>query len=95
MCPHQCGIAPVETTLMLDDYLRRRVSANVSRSSTPIPPGPVAAQLSYPAADLRMPSLFEQRGIRFQRGLTGRVDPGGIAYSRRRAASSQVRLAHG
>ena len=22
--PHQCGIAPVETTLMLDDYLRRR-----------------------------------------------------------------------
>ena len=22
--PHQCGIAPIETTLMLDDYLRRR-----------------------------------------------------------------------
>ncbi|MFN6887107.1 NAD(P)/FAD-dependent oxidoreductase, partial [Proteus mirabilis] len=28
--PHQCGIAPMETTLMLDEFLRqRRVRSNI------------------------------------------------------------------
>ncbi|KGC70026.1 putative flavoprotein reductase [Burkholderia pseudomallei] len=34
--PHQCGIAPIETTLMLDDLLRRRGVRSGSRSSTRI-----------------------------------------------------------
>jgi sulfide:quinone oxidoreductase len=34
--PHQCGIAPIETTLMLDDLLRRR-GVTKWRSSIPTP----------------------------------------------------------
>ena len=84
--PHQCGIAPVETTLMLDDYLRRR---GVRERVEIVYTYPTTAQLlrnclflQRPTGEI-LPSLFEQRGIRFQRGFTlARVDPERrIAYS--------------
>ncbi|HHK3709946.1 TPA: NAD(P)/FAD-dependent oxidoreductase [Pseudomonas aeruginosa] len=84
--PHQCGIAPVETTLMLDDYLRRR---GVRERVEIVYTYPTTAQLlrnclflQRPTCEI-LPSLFEQRGIRFQRGFTlARVDPERrIAYS--------------
>ncbi|MGP5739598.1 NAD(P)/FAD-dependent oxidoreductase [Pseudomonas aeruginosa] len=84
--PHQCGIAPVETALMLDDYLRRRgVREHVEIVYT----YPTTTQLlrnclflQRPTCEI-LPSLFEQRGIRFQRGFTlARVDSERrIAYS--------------
>ncbi len=71
--PHQCGIAPVETTLMLDDYLRRR---GVRERVEIVYTYPTTAQLlrnclflQRPTCEI-LPSLFEQRGIRFQRGFT-------------------------
>lgn len=84
--PHQCGIAPVETTLMLDDFLRRRgVRGKVEIVYT----YPTTAQLlrnclflQRPTGEI-LPSLFEQKNIRFQRGFTlCKVDPDQrIAYS--------------
>jgi sulfide:quinone oxidoreductase len=84
--PHQCGIAPIETTLMLDDYLRRR---GVRDQVDIVYTYPTVAQLlrnclflQRPTCDI-LPALFEQRGIRYQRGFTlARVDPERrIAYS--------------
>ncbi|MFC6339845.1 NAD(P)/FAD-dependent oxidoreductase [Pseudomonas sp. CCM 7891] len=84
--PHQCGIAPVETTLMLDDFLRRR---GVRDKVEIIYTYPSTAQLlrnclflQRPTGEV-LPSLFEQRGIQFQRGFTLKsVDPDQrIAYS--------------
>ncbi|EJM89045.1 MULTISPECIES: NAD(P)/FAD-dependent oxidoreductase [unclassified Pseudomonas] len=84
--PHQCGIAPVETTLMLDDYLRRR---GVRDQVEIIYTYPTTAQLlrnclflQRPTGEI-LPSIFEQKNIRFQRGFTlDRVDPDSkIAYS--------------
>ncbi|UCP09559.1 NAD(P)/FAD-dependent oxidoreductase [Pseudomonas sp. MM213] len=84
--PHQCGIAPVETTLMLDDYLRRR---GVRDKVEIIYTYPTTAQLlrnclflQRPTGEI-LPSIFEQKNIRFQRGFTlDRVDPDSkIAYS--------------
>ena len=84
--PHQCGIAPVETTLMLDDFLRRRgVRDHIEIVYT----YPTTAQLlrnclflQRPTGEI-LPRIFEQRNIHFQRGFTlNRVDPEGkIAYS--------------
>ena len=84
--PHQCGIAPVETTLMLDDFLRRRgVRAHVEIIYT----YPTTAQLlrnclflQRPTGEI-LPGIFEQKNIHFQRGFTlDRVDPDqNIAYS--------------
>jgi len=84
--PHQCGIAPVETTLMLDDFLRRRgVRDHVEIIYT----YPTTAQLmrnclflQRPTGEI-LPGIFEQKNIRFQRGFTlKRVDPDKkIAYS--------------
>lgn len=84
--PHQCGIAPIETTLMLDDYLRRRgVRDRVEIVYT----YPTTSQLlrnclflQKPTCEV-LPAIFEQRGIRFQRGFTlAKVDPDRrIAYS--------------
>jgi len=84
--PHQCGIAPVETTLMLDDFLRRR---GVRDKVEIIYTYPSTAQLMRNCLFMQrttgevLPSLFEQRGIRFQRGFTLKsVDPDQrIAYS--------------
>ncbi len=84
--PHQCGIAPVETTLMLDDFLRRR---GVRDKVEIVYTYPTTAQLmrnclflQRPTGEI-LPGLFEQRGIRFQRGFTlDKVDPDQrIAYS--------------
>ncbi|MCO3629085.1 NAD(P)/FAD-dependent oxidoreductase, partial [Pseudomonas aeruginosa] len=62
--PHQCGIAPVETTLMLDDYLRRR---GVRERVEIVYTYPTTAQLlrnclflQRPTCEI-LPSLFEQR----------------------------------
>ncbi|MHC2144595.1 NAD(P)/FAD-dependent oxidoreductase [Pseudomonas sp. 210_17 TE3656] len=84
--PHQCGIAPVETTLMLDDYLRRR---GVRDKVDIIYTYPTTAQLlrnclflQRPTGEI-LPGIFAQKNIQFQRGFTlGKVDPDQrIAYS--------------
>ncbi|AIL62505.1 NAD(P)/FAD-dependent oxidoreductase [Pseudomonas alkylphenolica] len=84
--PHQCGIAPVETTLMLDDYLRRR---GVRDKVEIIYTYPTTAQLLRNCLFLQRPTgeillgIFAQKNIQFQRGFTlGKVDPDQrIAYS--------------
>lgn len=84
--PHQCGIAPVETTLMLDDFLRRRgVRDHVEIVYT----YPTVAQLLRNCLFLQrptgnvLPAIFEQKNILYQRGFTlSRVDADQkIAYS--------------
>ncbi|WP_156429663.1 pyridoxal-phosphate dependent enzyme [Burkholderia sp. TSV86] len=72
--PHQCGIAPIETTLMLDDYLRRR---GVRKQVEIVYTYPSVAQLlrnclflQKPTCDI-LPTLFAQRNIRYQRGFLG------------------------
>lgn len=78
--PHQCGIAPIETTLMLDDLLRKRgVRDNVEIVYT----YPTVAQLLRNCLFLQkdtcdvLPTIFEQRGIKYERGFTlDSVDPG-------------------
>ncbi|WP_285430173.1 FAD/NAD(P)-binding oxidoreductase [Pseudomonas sp. fls2-241-R2A-110] len=84
--PHQCGIAPVETTLMLDDYLRRR---GVRNHVEIVYTYPTTAQLMRNCLFLQRPTgeilsgIFEQKNIRFKRGFTlKRVDPDKkMAYS--------------
>lgn len=84
--PHQCGIAPIETTLMLDDMLRRR---GVRDKVEIVYTYPTVSQLLRNCLFLQkdtceiLPTVFEQRGIRFQRGFTlSHVDPGSkVAYS--------------
>ncbi|MGH8462902.1 MAG: NAD(P)/FAD-dependent oxidoreductase [Pseudomonas sp.] len=84
--PHQCGIAPVETTLMLDDYLRRR---GVRDKVEIIYTYPTTAQLlrnclflQRPTGEI-LPGIFAQKNIHFERGFTlAKVDPDQrIAYS--------------
>ncbi|MCR4159429.1 NAD(P)/FAD-dependent oxidoreductase [Kerstersia gyiorum] len=84
--PHQCGIAPIETTLMLDDLLRKRgVRDRVEIVYT----YPTVSQLLRNCLFLQkdtcevLPTIFEQRGIKYQRGFTlDHVDPDRkIAYS--------------
>lgn len=77
--PHQCGIAPIETTLMLDDLLRRR---GVRDKVEIVYTYPTVSQLLRNCLFLQkdtceiLPTVFEQRGIRHQRGFTlARVDP--------------------
>lgn len=77
--PHQCGIAPIETTLMLDDLLRRR---GVRDQVEIVYTYPTVSQLLRNCLFLQketcdiLPAVFEQRGIRFQRGFTlSHVDP--------------------
>ena len=77
--PHQCGIAPIETTLMIDDFLRRR---GVRDKVEIIYTYPTTAQMlrnclfmQRPTGEI-LPGIFEQKNIRFQRGFTlSRVDP--------------------
>lgn len=84
--PHQCGIAPVETTLMLDDLLRRR---GVREQVEIIYTYPTVAQLlrnclflQRPTGEI-LPSIFARKNIQFQRGFTlSHVDPDAkVAYS--------------
>ena len=84
--PHQCGIAPMETTLMLDDMLRRR---GVRDQIEIIYTYPTVSQLlrnclflQRPVGEV-LPSVFESKGIQHKKGFTlARVDPDAkIAYS--------------
>lgn len=84
--PHQCGIAPMETTLMLDEYLRQR---GVRDQVEIVYTYPTISQLLRNCLFLQrpvgeaLPSIFESRGIKYQRGFTlKRVDPEAkVAYS--------------
>ncbi|MBP6562086.1 MAG: NAD(P)/FAD-dependent oxidoreductase [Neisseriaceae bacterium] len=85
--PHQCGIAPIETTLMLDDYLRRR---GVRDAIEIVYTYPTVSQLLRNCLFLQrpvgeaMPGIFASKGIVSNRGFTlDRVDPDRkIAYSK-------------
>ena len=76
--PHQCGIAPMETTLMLDEYLRQR---GVRDQIEIVYTYPTISQLlrnclflQQPVGEV-LPSVFESKGIKYQRGFTlARVD---------------------
>ncbi|MCG8272254.1 NAD(P)/FAD-dependent oxidoreductase [Aquamicrobium sp. NLF2-7] len=77
--PHQCGIAPVETTLMLDEYLRRK---GVRDQVEIVYTYPTVSQLLRNCLFLQqevcevMPAIFESKGIKYQRGFTlASVDP--------------------
>lgn len=77
--PHQCGIAPIETTLMVDELLRKR---GVRDQVEIVYTYPTVAQLLRNCLFLQkdtcevLPSIFEQRGIKYQTGFTlGNVDP--------------------
>ena len=77
--PHQCGIAPIETTLMLDEYLRRK---GVRDQVEIVYTYPTVSQLLRNCLFLQqevcevVPAIFESKGIKFQRGFTlASVDP--------------------
>lgn len=84
--PHQCGIAPIETTLMVDDLLRKR---GVRDKVEIVYTYPTVAQLLRNCLFLQkdtcdvLPAIFEQRGIKYQRSFTlDKVDPGRkVAFS--------------
>ncbi|WP_346900185.1 FAD/NAD(P)-binding oxidoreductase [uncultured Roseibium sp.] len=71
--PHQCGIAPMETTLMLDEYLRRK---GVRNQVEIVYTYPTVSQLLRNCLFLQeevcsvLPPIFEERGIKYQRGFT-------------------------
>jgi len=77
--PHQCGIAPMETTLMLDEFLRRR---GVRDQIEIVYTYPTISQLvrnclflQRPTGEV-LPSVFESKGIKHKRGFTlASVDP--------------------
>lgn len=77
--PHQCGIAPMETTLMLDEFLRKR---GVRDQIEIVYTYPTIAQLVRNCLFLQeptgavLPSVFDSKGIIHKRGFTlARVDP--------------------
>lgn len=84
--PHQCGIAPMETTLMLDDLLRRR---GVRDKVEIVYTYPTVSQLLRNCLFLQkdvgevLPSVFDSKDILHQTGFTlERVDPDAkVAYS--------------
>lgn len=84
--PHQCGIAPMETTLMLDDLLRKR---GVRDQVEIVYTYPTVSQLLRNCLFLQkdvgevLPGVFDSKGIKYKRGFTlNRVDPDArIAYS--------------
>lgn len=71
--PHQCGIAPMETTLMLDEYLRRK---GVRDQVEIVYTYPTISQLLRNCLFLQeevgevLPSVFESKDIKYQRGFT-------------------------
>lgn len=77
--PHQCGIAPMETTLMLDEFLRQR---GVRDQIEIVYTYPTIAQLVRNCLFLQratgevLPGVFKARGIKHKRGFTlASVDP--------------------
>lgn len=84
--PHQCGIAPMETTLMLDDLLRKR---GVRDKVEIVYTYPTVSQLlrnclflQRPVGEV-LPAVFDSKDIVHQTGFTlERVDPDAkVAYS--------------
>ena len=76
---HECGIAPVESIMMVDDFLRQR---GVRNQIELVYSYPTVAQLQHHALFLQkatseaLPSMFESRNIHYQRDFTlERVDP--------------------
>jgi len=71
--PHQCGIAPVETTLMLDEYLRRK---GVREQVEIVYTYPTVSQLLRNCLFLQqevcdvMPPILESKDIKYKRGFT-------------------------
>ncbi|MBK0327580.1 NAD(P)/FAD-dependent oxidoreductase [Rhodobacteraceae bacterium F11138] len=71
--PHQCGIAPMETTLMLDEYLRRK---GIRDQVEIVYTYPTVSQLLRNCLFLQeevcsvLPPIFEERDIKYQRGFT-------------------------
>jgi sulfide:quinone oxidoreductase len=84
--PHQCGIAPPETTLMVDNLLRHR---GVRDKVEIVYTYPTVAQTVRGGLFLQettskvMPSIFDSMGIKYERNFTlDRVDPEAkVAYS--------------
>lgn len=77
--PHQCGIAPMETTLMLDEYLRRK---GVRDQVEIVYTYPTVSQLLRNCLFLQqevcdvLPPVFESKDIKYKRGFTlASVDP--------------------
>lgn len=77
--PHQCGIAPMETTLMLDEYLRNK---GVRDQVEIVYTYPTISQLLRNCLFLQeevgevLPSIFESKDIKYKRGFTlASVDP--------------------
>lgn len=77
--PHQCGIAPMETTLMIDEFLRRR---GVREQVEIVYTYPTISQLIRNCLFLQkntgevLPSIFDSKDIRYKRGFTlASVDP--------------------
>src|SRR5699024_2487447 len=77
--PHQCGIAPMETTLMVDEYLRRK---GVRDQVEIVYTYPTISQLLRNCLFLQeetgnvLPSIFDERDVRYKRGFTlASVDP--------------------
>ena len=77
--PHQCGIAPMETTLMLDEYLRRK---GVRDQIEIVYTYPTVSQLLRNCLFMQeevcsvLPPIFEERDIKYKRSFTlAKVDP--------------------
>ncbi|OEY67589.1 NAD(P)/FAD-dependent oxidoreductase [Marinobacter sp. X15-166B] len=77
--PHQCGIAPIETTLMLDDFLRQR---GVRDQIEIVYTYPTVSQLIRNCLFLQkdtgevLPTIFDSKGIKHKRSFTlASVDP--------------------
>lgn len=77
--PHQCGIAPVETTLMLDEYLRRK---GIRDAVEIVYTYPTVSQMLRNCLFLQeevcsvLPPIFESKGIKYQRSFTlDSIDP--------------------
>lgn len=77
--PHQCGIAPMETTFMVDEYMRRK---GVRDQLEIVYTYPTITQLlrnclfmQEPTGNV-LPSFFESKDIQYKRGFTlASVDP--------------------
>lgn len=77
--PHQCGIAPMETTFMVDELMRRK---GVRDQVEIVYTYPTIAQLVRNCLFLQeptgnvLPDIFDSKDIRYKRGFTlAKVDP--------------------
>lgn len=77
--PHQCGIAPMETTLMVDEYMRRK---GVRDQVEIVYTYPTIAQLVRNCLFMQeetcavLPPIFDSKDIRYKRSFTlASVDP--------------------